>query len=1533
MDLDEPIPNVNATTELPPLPLLNWTTPQQRQQSLVAQIMSSQSNAKDLTPQENLERLLILQRTFKLFNNRDHSQPLYKQAQQLLSPETPEELQQIQTGAQLSRQRTATIRGPISTNVKFTTTDATKFYEDVAALDDGATNNFVSKSWLYDYMLNGGKFKTLSFDRVGHETFDGTVFYTYGQIELKLYIFEDREFTLIAHVTKDATSMYNVLLGMNFQVMNGVVTHPRDRKLFLAEDLHGLKCRSHRVEVNWNATPMAQTVLDSDLTLPVNAVLRINLPIKTRDPNNSKPKHRKSMIPFDYNSSYCTVPRTLNLLHTPVAVATSLVIPQDSSVGNYHEVPVQIFNSNDEPITIKKGTVLSDLYPVSNVPTDINVKLAQPPTIPSNRLRATEEEFRTLFAELKIDELDVSDADKARLTQLIRQYAPVFVKDSTQMGEVNLLKVSIDIQGHPPIRCKPYRVSATEREFIRIEVEKMLQAGVIEPSTSAFCSPVVLVPKPGGNIRFCVDFRKINAVTRKEVYPIPNVQDYLDVLQGNRYFSICDGAQAYYGCKLEEESKQYTAFICHLGTYQFTRAPFGLVNMPSIYQRLMNAVLAGMLWEECVVYLDDICVFSKTIDDHFVRLENLFKRLLAAGIVLKPSKCHLLQSTIRLLGHQADQHGTRPVQSKVDAIRNMRITNREDLHTFLGLTGYYSMYCPNYARITVPLRDLLKSKGPFRLLPEHSEAIQHLQSILSSEPCLRHPDWDYPFEIHCDASERALGVVLCQVIDGKEHVVGYYSRMIRDNEKHFPITQKECLAVVWACKKLRPYLYGRPFIIRTDHASLTWLLNLKEAQGRLMRYALVIQDYMYTIMHRKGKESANADALSRLVTTIASYASTLPSSKLDDSSSKIVSQVSSILAAPITRSQTGKLPLPRQPALSTSATPTLPVAQDPLRTPATAMPATPSSLPSSAPPDKPDLLRSAFDKMIRSIVSPDQEDNIHSTLVNVFRSEQRNDADCQSIIKLLRSNTEVKIKGVVYRLKAELLFRVPVLTINGTRQPVEQLVVPKTLVHEVIRLHHDHPTAGHFGSFRTLKKIQHYYYWQSMRKDVDTFCETCIPCRRNNRREISQGPLYPVKPQGPFDIVAIDCLQLPQSENLNAHVLVLIDYFTKYAHAYVLSGPPTTANVLRALVKFFSTHSFSIREFRLDQASYFTSGAFLEALDHFGVELSYVPTDHHRANGLVERLNRTLQNSLCKILDETVDIPYWEEYIDWAVLAYNTAYHEVIQDTPFFMMYGRHAVLPVDRWIFDVCNDNEFESIEDYKRNLVTRYIHTYSRARQHLNDYYRRVENEQASVPDVNFEIGDQVWVYIPEIQDKDVIRKLTYQWHGPFTILEATDSPVLYRVATNRPNKPDQIVHVRRLQKHRGQESRPTHDVHLNVPMLDFDWADLPRSTQYEEHLLQLCKTSDEQEPTRTFELPQHEFRQPLVSETALIGKRFLDSRRYWEVRLVRYHQKHKVMVVWYEELLYQNGKWKATKRTEYSSVPEVRYWIETTSHLIPT
>ena len=1614
-----------------PLVFMNWTSPAQRQKAkewrdFEAMVSAMEDDGKKpMTP-------LVKQKAYSKMMATSHISEMGLPISKLLCAETKEEIDMIFSGQELKRQRSAIPHGPLHVYARF----GCCALPDLAAIDSGATQNFVSKSWLYSYLQQGGDMKVLSFEAQGHETFDGTVFYTYGVVRIPVFMDfgegNTKELVLEANVTKDATAMYSVVLGTTFLGTNRVFVADSLGMLFLAEDLpDGIRAKGQQIKVNWER-PVKDVFASEDIYLSPGTKIRTNAELQ--DIVKKKKKQRKQSLVdacvADVEANYAFVPKpakewslvvnattlvhpssrdsdindiarrgykeTLNFDGNPVVLNSSFMrqhteldyTSSDSdadsrcsactgtaaeevfydtddtaasdnwtksprngffeqreksekqSDGRSHvhfaddpkptfkagfQVPVELANFGDEPAVIRKGTFLDQLHEIREAEVDVDVALGK--DVEATRSRYTDGELDTLFGTLKIDELQVDEKHKDSLRKIIAQYANVFAKTKEEVGQVSIMRVAIDVQGNLPRRVKPYRVSPKERMIIKEEVEKMLRSGVIEPSTSEWASPVVLVPKPDGSTRFAIDFRKLNEITRKEVYPMPHIQDYLDVLRGNEYFTIADGQQAYFGLPMDEDSKPMTAFICHLGQYQFLKMPFGLCNAPAIYQRLMNSVLQGMLWEECLVYLDDICLMSATVEEHLERLERLFKRLVAAGIVLKPSKTHLLQRSIKLLGHIIDKDGTRPVGAKVKSINEFQVTTRAELHTFLGMCGYYSHYCKDYAEITIPLRKLLHGKGPFKMEQEHADAIAALKKVLKSEPLLAHPDWDLPFEVHCDASNYAIGVVLCQVIDGKERVVGYYSRLMRDAEKKYDVTQKECLAVVWAAKKLRPYLYGRPFIVRTDHAALKWLLNLKDHTGRLMRWSVLLQDYTFVIEHRAGKANANADALSRLI-----QLSCLESQGQADPMGRMCTSIMNIILRSRTRKQ--KADESRSQFEST--------AFQPAEIDHAKKGAPPVNLPSKG--TEPSLLKERHGVVV---IGEKESLDAYSEVHKIIEREQRND----SVIKRLFDHftREDRMDYVDwnknrYRIINGLIHLVTKPKV-GRDEEQERLLVPDSLQQEFIRLHHDHPTAGHFGSIKTLKRLQQRYMWPHMRANVEDYVKNCHACQRNNHKEMSHAAPRPIVPTGPYDIISLDCLRLPESIHGNAWVMVAIDHFTKYANTYVLRGSPSTQNIIKALTKFLSQHSM-VRTFRCDRGIEFTNKYFTEACDKLMIKIQHTPTDHHRANGLSERFNRTLQNSLCKVLDETVSVDFWEEYIDWVTLAYNTSFHPSIQDTPFFMIYGRHAILPGDMWMFHKVLVNEEGSpinVSQYKSDMITRFAHTYSRARAYLYKHYDKMIEDANKLEPMTFEVGQEVYVYQPEAQQRDGIRKkLTYQWHGPLVIAEQhPDTPVLYRVYTeNRDKKVQGWFHVNRLKLYRNLRPKVSQDDNLlPVPSYELEYEDLPISSQLIERLMvdyeerpdkrrRIGEEDDrdhEENYDPLFELIQHPKRKPTNVEMALIGKVFLDQGKRYKVFHVSYHQEKSVMVAHYKELIRKGTRWVDTGDSHCSSIPEIAYWIE--------
>ncbi|UYV66312.1 K02A2.6-like [Cordylochernes scorpioides] len=448
--------------------------------------------------------------------------------------------------------------------------------------------------------------------------------------------------------------------------------------------------------------------------------------------------------------------------------------------------------------------------------------------------------------------------EKEQLKQVLERYEDLF---SSGLGRSNLAKHRIDTEGAKPIKHKPYRVSAKEREIIKEQIDEMLRDGIIRPSSSPWSFPVILVKKRDGKYRFCVDYRKLNDVTVKDVYPIPRIDEVLDTLQGSKYFSAIDLKSGYWQVEVEEKDKEKTAFTTAHGLYEFNVMPFGLCNAPATFERNMENMLGNLRWQICLCYLDDVIIYSSDFSTHLKRIEAVLKCFREANLKLNNKKCQFAFEELEILGHITNQHGIKPAEHNIKAIRDFPRPKRiKEVQSFLGMCSYYRKFIKGFSKIADPLTSLIKKNVPFTWTENQEKAFQTLKVALINPPILGHFDPNAITYIHTDASNIGLGATLVQKFGDKEKVISYLSRTLSKPEQNYSTTEKECLAVVWSMSKLRPYLYGRHFKIVTDHHALCWLKNLKDPTGRLARWALKIQEYNFEIIHKSGKKHLDADA-------------------------------------------------------------------------------------------------------------------------------------------------------------------------------------------------------------------------------------------------------------------------------------------------------------------------------------------------------------------------------------------------------------------------------------------------------------------------------------------------------------------------------------------------------------------------------------------------------------------------------------------------------------------------------------------------
>ena len=407
-------------------------------------------------------------------------------------------------------------------------------------------------------------------------------------------------------------------------------------------------------------------------------------------------------------------------------------------------------------------------------------------------------------------------------------------------------------------------MSLSQKVEIEKQINTMLEQDIIKVSSSPWSSPVVLVKKKDGTIRFCVDYRKRNAVTRKDSYPLPRIDDALDALSGAKYFTTLDLQSGYHQVAMDTTSTEKTAFISHAGLYEYNVMSFGLTNAPPTFQRLMHRVLHGLDWIICLVYIDDVILFSSTVEEHLLRLSAVFDRLRNANLKLKPSKCHFARSSVNFLGFVVSAEGILPDTSKIDAVKTCPTPRSvTEVRSFLGLCTYYRRFVRDFAQIASPLNRLTRKSVPFVWDKSCQGAFQEMKNRLCSPPILAYPDFSQPFHLYTDASQHAIGYILGQFIDNKEIVISYGRRELNIAETCYSTTEHEALAVIDGIKRYQPYLYGGTFYVHSDHGSLSWLMKVKDPTGRLARWALQVQQYDFEIIHRPGRQNGAADALSR----------------------------------------------------------------------------------------------------------------------------------------------------------------------------------------------------------------------------------------------------------------------------------------------------------------------------------------------------------------------------------------------------------------------------------------------------------------------------------------------------------------------------------------------------------------------------------------------------------------------------------------------------------------------------------------------
>ena len=853
--------------------------------------------------------------------------------------------------------------------------------------------------------------------------------------------------------------------------------------------------------------------------------------------------------------------------------------------------------------------------------------------------------------------------------EMLKRNAKVFSKDDMDIGRTNLVKHHIKLTDPAPFKEAYRRIPPQMYDEVKTHIQEMLDLGAIRPSNSPWASSIVLVRKKDGRLRFCIDLRRLNNRTVKDAYSLPRIESILDSLGGAQIFTTLDLKAGYWQVEMAEECKAYTAFTCGpLGFYECDTMPFGATNAPATFQRLMHDCLGDLNMNWCIVYLDDIIVFSDTKEEHIKRLEAVFQKLMAAGLKLKPTKCFFFRNEIEYLGHVVSGKGISTNPKKIEAVTKWPTPKTVyDVRSFLGFVGYYRRFIKNFSKITKPIREVITGlenqskraakKTYIEWTDTAESAFEALKTMCVSTPILAYPNYQLPFILHTDSSTDGLGAVLYQKQDGKQRVIAYASRSVSKAESNYPAHKLEFLALKWAvCEKFHEYLYGsKPFEVYTDNNPLTYVLTSAKLDACGQRWVAKLANYNFSIKYRCGVSNTEADALSRI-----KWPEALSEMMNTDNGCMDTHVINAVLTGAVTKSS-----LIESVSCSAGIIPT--------------------------------------------------ELDMNDKLSNInWMKEQRLDPNLGVIIRLIESgqlfkrklqgkdSTELKSflrNKRSLKLIKDVLYRKSFSDNSTTKKTMWQLVVPKIFRERALSGCHD--DVGHQGILRTLSLLRERFYWPGMQEEATQYVMRCSRClRRKTPPQVA--PLQPILVTQPLELVHMDYLSLEPSKGNIENVLVITDHFTRYALAYP-SKTQTAQATARILWDNFICHYGFPEKFISDQGRNFESDLIKELCKIAGVKKIHTTPYHPQGNGQCERFNSTLCNMLGTLSDE--EKSDWKSHLGCMTHAYNCTKHASTTYSPYYLMFGRHPRLPIDIE-FGLhkpnCSDNSSKSryIQKLRRRL-----------------------------------------------------------------------------------------------------------------------------------------------------------------------------------------------------------------------------------------
>jgi transposase InsO family protein len=1015
------------------------------------------------------------------------------------------------------------------------------------------------------------------------------------------------------------------------------------------------------------------------------------------------------------------------------------------------------------------------------------------PHASSIRLKRLEEALRT-------DHLNSEERES--LVAICQDYSDIFFLEGDRVSATTAVTHRIKTsEAVSPIHVKPYRLPQRHRQEITDQMEALEREGVITASESPWNAPLLVVPKKpdvNGQVKYrvCVDFRRLNEVTIGDAFPLPNIVDILDQLGRSKYYSTLDLAHGYHQIPMSPSDRSKTAFSTDRGHFEFERMPFGLKGAPGTFQRLMNKVLIGINGIKAFVYLDDIIIYAKDLNDHSQKITEIFQRLRQYNLKLQPLKCEFLRKEVNYLGHQITDEGVKPDPQKISCVKQFPIPrNVKEVKSFLGLSGYYRRFIRNYGQIAKPLTSLLKKDVPYIWSDLCQTSFETLKNLLTQAPILQYPDFQKPFNLTCDASNYAIGCILSQGPIGKDLPIAFASRTLNKAEINYNVTEKELTSIVWGIKVFRPYLFGQHFNIITDHRALVWLFNITDPGSRLTRWRLKLEEYQYTIHFKPGVNNTNADALSRIqvVTTRAQTSSSHQHNQSEPPETQGTSLKSVDNEHPDSESK-GESDTGYQAFLKADETKLGPTKNISERTGDLFSLDAGISLAHCVSADFKSRKGIAFEFRNRfgkvNELRRQKCQITESATINVnnhqvfyiiikeffwqkasyeilFQSLQNLKAICikYKVTQLACPRLGCDLDGLKWEVVRNILRYIfrdsPVYIQIYTR---DELTADNKL--QIIREFHENPLGGHQGITRTYNKIAQQYQWQGMRAQIRKYIKKCPVCQINKtpNRTIKEPMVITTTASKPFEKVFMDIVgPLNKSYHGNSYILTLIDDFSKFTWACAMKDHEANTVAQHFVTQFVCLHG-QPKSLVTDCGTEFLSKVFKEVCKLLNISQTSTTPYHPQSNGSLERSHRTLGEYLRNYSGKNPQ--NWDVHVPYAMYCHNSSVHTSTGFQPHEIVYGYPLSIPnsLSRKPEPQYNYQDYQ----YEMKRLMQETHQMVTEQQTKSKQKSQERYDRTAVP-LQLNEGDKVIV-----QEKTSKGKLAPKWLGPFTVVETNaDSP----------------------------------------------------------------------------------------------------------------------------------------------------------------